>query len=217
MDAEVLDIGNKDCILGLSWLTENGFFVDMQEQCLRKPISGLGIPCSVRWIASVTVIDLYLELPEDGEIVLIMDASERSSRYATWLSSQHKARLPKKKAWNHEIPLQDLHVNIQTAAVYKTRWQEDEALQQYLDKNLPTGQVRRSRSPTGPPILFVRNKDGSLRLVVDYRAPNRLRIHNKYQLALISELRDKTRGVKWFSRLDLKNGFNLIRVAAGHE
>ena len=40
---------------------------------------------------------------------------------------------------------------------------------------------------------------------------------NKYPLPLITELRDKTRGGKWFTRLDLKNGFYLIRLAAGHE
>ena len=83
--------------------------------------------------------------------------------------------------------------------------------------NLPTGQVRRSRSATGAPILFVRKKDGSLRLGVDYRGLKRLTIANKYPLPLISELLNKTRGGKWFTRLDLKNGFNLIRVAAGHE
>ena len=48
LDAEVLDIGNKDCILGLSWLPDNGFLVDTQERCLRNAISGLVIPCSVR-------------------------------------------------------------------------------------------------------------------------------------------------------------------------
>ena len=53
LDAEVLDIGKKDCILGLSCLTENGFLVDTQERCLRNAISGLVIPCSVRWIPSV--------------------------------------------------------------------------------------------------------------------------------------------------------------------
>ena len=42
-------------------------------------------------------------------------------------------------------------------------------------------------------------------------------MQNKYLLPLISELLDKTRGSNWFTTLDLKNGFNLIRVAAGHE
>ena len=61
----------------------------------------------------------------------------------------------------------------------------------------------------------MRNKDGSLRLCVDYRALKRLTIPNKYPLPLISELLDKTRGGKWFTRLDLKNAYNLIRIAAG--
>ena len=67
------------------------------------------------------------------------------------------------------------------------------------------------------PILFVCQKDGSLRLCVDFRALNHLTIPNKYPLPLISELLDKTRGGKWFTRLDLKNGYNLIRIAAGDE
>ena len=121
------------------------------------------------------------------------------------------------KACDDEIPLQDPHAKIPTGAVYKTTWQEDEALQKYLHEDLPTGKVRRSRLATGAQILFVRNKDGSLRLVIAYRVLNRLTIPNKYPLPLISELLDKTRACKWYTRLHLKNGFNLIRVAAGHE
>ena len=143
LDAEVLDIGNKDCILGLSWLTENGFLVDTQERCLRNAISGLVIPCSVRWIPSVTVLDLDLEPLEDGEIVLIIDASERYSRYATCFSSQQAARLPEHKPWDHQNPLQDPHGKLLPGVVYKTTWEKDEALQKYLDENLPTGKVRR--------------------------------------------------------------------------
>ena len=145
-----------------------------------------------------------------------MDASERYSRYATCCSSQQAARLLEHKPCDHEIPLQDPHAEIPTGVVYNTTWEEDEALWKYLDEKLPTGKVRPSRSAAGAPILLVRKKDGSLRLVVDYRALNRHTILNKYPLPRISELLDKTRGGKWFTRLDLKNGFNLIRVAAGH-
>ena len=115
------------------------------------------------------------------------------------------------------IPLQDPHEKIPTSAVNKTTREEDEALREYLDENLPTGNVRRSRSATGALILFVRKKDGSLKLVVDYRLLNRRTIPKKYALPLIRELLDKTRGRTWFTRLDLKKGFNLIRIAAGHE
>ena len=73
-------------------------------------------------------------------------------------------------------------------------WEEDEKLQKYLDKNLSTGRVRRSGSVSGAPILFVHNKDASLRLASDNRGLNRLTITNKYPLPLIGELLDKTRG-----------------------
>ena len=94
-----------------------------------------------------------------------------------------------------EIPLQDPPAKIRTGAVYKTILEEDQALQKYLDENLSTGNVRLTRSATSPPILFVCKKDGSLRLVVDYRGLNRLTIRNKYPLPLISKLLDKTRVV----------------------
>ena len=179
LDAEVLDIGNKDCILTLSWLTANGFLVDTQERCVRNAISGLVIPCSIRWIPSVTVLDLDLQPLEDGEIVWIICATTRYSRYATCFSSQQAARLPEHKPWAREIHLQDPYAKIPTGAVYKTTWEEDEALQKYLDENLPAGKVRRSRSATGAPILFVGKKDESLSLVVDYKALNCLTIPNK--------------------------------------
>ena len=74
MDAEVLDIGNRDVILRLSWLTENGFSVDPQDRCLRNVNTGQVIPCSVRWIPEVLIME---EEPlEDGGILLIIDASE---------------------------------------------------------------------------------------------------------------------------------------------
>ena len=118
--ADVLDIGNQDCICGLSCLTENGFLIDTTERCLRYTISGVVIACSVRWIALVSVLDLYLERLEAGHIVLIIEASERSSRYATWCASQQATRLPEYKLWNHELPQQDPQVTIPTVAVYKT-------------------------------------------------------------------------------------------------
>jgi len=215
--AEVLDIGKRDVILGLSWLEEHGFWVDTQARCLRKDLSGLVIPCSIRWIPSVTILNLDLRPLEDGEILLIIDASERYSRYPQCFSTEQAAKLPEHKSWDHEIPVQDYKAKIPTGAIYKTTWEEDEALQTYLRENLPTGNVRRSRSAAGAPMLFVKKKYGSLRLCVDYRALNRLTIPNKYPLPLINGLLDKTLGGKWFNRLDLKNRYNFIRIAVGDE
>ena len=126
MDAEVLDIGNRNVILGLSWLTETGFSVNTQDRCLRNVNAGQVIPCSVRWIPDVLIME---EEPlEDGEILLIIDASERYSHYAKCFSAVPAATLPEHKSWDHQIPLQDPTAKIPTGAIYKTTWKEDEAL-----------------------------------------------------------------------------------------
>ena len=72
MDAEVLDIGNREIILGLSWLTENGFSVDTQDRCLRNIYTGQVIACSVRWIPQDLTIEE--ETLEDVKISLMIDA-----------------------------------------------------------------------------------------------------------------------------------------------
>ena len=67
MDAEVADIGNRDIILGLCWLIENGFSVDTQHRCLRNVNTFQVISCSVRWIPEVLIMEG--EPLEDGEIL----------------------------------------------------------------------------------------------------------------------------------------------------
>ena len=184
IDTEVLDIGNRDVILGLSWLTENGFSVDTQERCLRNVNHGQVIPCSVRWIPEVLIMK---EEPfEDSEILLIMDARERYYRHADCFSAEQGARPPEHKSWDHLFLLQDPNAKILKGAIYKTTSEEDEALCKYLPANIRTGKVRHSGSTAAAPILFVRKKDGFLRLCVDYRDLNRLTKPNKYPLPLIS-------------------------------
>ena len=74
MDAEVWYIRNRDIISGLSWWTENAFLVDTQDRCLRNVNSSQVIPCSVRWIPEV--LRMEEEPLEDGEIIVVIDASE---------------------------------------------------------------------------------------------------------------------------------------------
>lgn len=70
--------------------------------------------------------------------------------------------------------------------------------------------IEPSTSPWGSPILFVKKKDGSLRMVVDCRALNKLTIKNRYPLPRIDDLLDKLHGAKYFSSLDAASGFHQI-------
>ncbi|SPC63566.1 related to transposon-encoded proteins with TYA, reverse transcriptase, integrase domains in various combinations [Ustilago sp. UG-2017b] len=73
--------------------------------------------------------------------------------------------------------------------------------------------------PFGPiytsPILFVKKKDGSLRLCVDYRGLNQITIRNRYPLPLIDELLDRLCEARFFTHIDLRSAYNLLRIAKG--
>jgi hypothetical protein len=81
-------------------------------------------------------------------------------------------------------------------------------LQELLDK----GYIRPSASPWGGPALFVKKKDNSLRLCVDYRPLNAVTIKNKYPLPRIDVLFDQLAGAKIFSKIDLHSGYHQIKI-----
>ena len=90
---------------------------------------------------------------------------------------------------------------------------ELEELKKQLAELVEQGFIRPSESAYGAPILFVKKKDGGLRLCVDYRALNDITVKNKYMLPRMDELFDRVHGAKFFSKIDLRTGFHQIKVA----
>ena len=71
--------------------------------------------------------------------------------------------------------------------------------------------------PWGAPVLFVKKKDGSMRLCIDYRELNKVTIRNKYPLPRIDDLFDQLADAKWFSKIDLRSGYHQLRIKRGDE
>jgi hypothetical protein len=85
-------------------------------------------------------------------------------------------------------------------------------LKKQLSELEQKGYVRPTSSPWGAPVLFVKKKDRSMRLCVDYRALNEVTIKNKYHLPMIDDLFDQLKGAKYFSKIDLRSGYYQLKI-----
>ena len=94
---------------------------------------------------------------------------------------------------------------------------ELQEIRTWIEDNLSKGFIRASSSSCASPILFVKKKDGSLRLCVDYRALNDITTKDRYPLPRIEETLNQIRGARYFTRLDLRSAYNLIRIKEGDE
>lgn len=95
---------------------------------------------------------------------------------------------------------------------YRMSAEELHELKKQLKKLLEQGFIQPSASPWGSPILFVKKKDGTMRMCVDYRTLNSMTIKNKYPLPRIDDLLDGLRKAKYFSRIDLRSGYHQMKI-----
>ncbi|GJU63835.1 putative reverse transcriptase domain-containing protein [Tanacetum coccineum] len=92
-------------------------------------------------------------------------------------------------------------------ALYRLAPSEMKELSEQLKELYDKGFIRPSSSPWGAPVLFVKKKDGSFRMCIDYRELNKLTVKNRYPLSMIDDLFDQLQGSSVYSKIDLRSGF----------
>jgi hypothetical protein len=97
-------------------------------------------------------------------------------------------------------------------APYRMASLELKELKDQLQELLDKGFIRPSVSPWGAPVLFVKKKDGSMRLCIDYQELNKVTIKNRYPLPRIDDLFDQLQGSQVFSKIDLYSGYHQLKV-----
>ena len=95
---------------------------------------------------------------------------------------------------------------------YRLAPSEMQELSNQLQELLDKGFIRPSFSPWGAPVLFVKKKDGSFRMCIDYRELNKLTIKNRYPLPRIDDLFDQLQGSSYFSKIDLRSGYHQLKI-----
>ena len=125
-------------------------------------------------------------------------------------------KLPERKPWDHAIELVPDATPV-SCKVYPMSVNEQQKLDEFLEENLRSGRIRPSKSAWASPFFFVKKKDGSLRPVQDYRKLNERTIKNRYPLPLISEMINLLKDAVYFTKFDVRWGFNNIRIKEGDE
>ncbi|GJV74967.1 putative reverse transcriptase domain-containing protein [Tanacetum coccineum] len=97
-------------------------------------------------------------------------------------------------------------------APYRLAPSEMKELSEQLQELSDKGFIRPSSSPWGAPVLFVKKKDGSFRMCIDYRELNKLTVKNRYPLPRIDDLFDQLQGSNIYSKIDLRSGYHQLRV-----
>jgi hypothetical protein len=92
---------------------------------------------------------------------------------------------------------------------------EQTEMDAFLEEALATGHIRQSKSPLGAPVFFIKKTDGNLRFVQDYRALNAITRMNRYPLPLIDDFIHQLKDVRYFSKLDVRWGYNNVRICEG--
>jgi hypothetical protein len=155
--------------------------------------------------------------PDMAEVDPTTIVPEMFQQYVKVLDKELADKLPDHKPYNHAIDLKDGE-QPPWGPMYPLNETELQALRDYLKEMLELGKICPSKSPAAAPIILVPKAHGrGLRLCVDYRGLNKVTIANRYPLPIMSELQDRVRGAKIFTKIDLKNGYNLIRIKTGDE
>ncbi|KAI2661187.1 Transposon Tf2-9 polyprotein [Labeo rohita] len=101
--------------------------------------------------------------------------------------------------------------------LYSLSAAEHQAMEEYVAEGLRAGTIRPSSSPAAAGFFFVKKKDGGLRPCVDYRGLNQITIKNRHPLPLTNTALDALSGARFFTKLDFRSAYNLVRIREGDE
>ncbi|KAL2240784.1 UNVERIFIED_CONTAM: Transposon Tf2-12 polyprotein [Sesamum indicum] len=227
VDLIVLDLKEFDVILGMDWLAQHKAIVDCYKNEVMIECSGESkvILVGDRQVVPVCVIsamearrlmlegcEAYLAYVVDTEKVNPMLEEIPVVRDFPEVFLDDLPGLPPHREVDFAIETLPGVAPI-SIAPYRMAPVELHELKKQIEELLGKGFIRPSTSPWGAPVLFVKKKDGSMRLYVDYRQLNRVTVKNKYPLPRIDDLLDQLKGATIFSKIDLSSGYWQLRIA----
>nr|GFC32270.1 putative reverse transcriptase domain-containing protein [Tanacetum cinerariifolium] len=193
-----VELGSFDAIIGTDWLRRHHAVIVCAKKLVRVPFGNetLIIRGAEKYIGReyrLTVKD----------VPIIQDFPE--------VFPEDLPGLPPARPVEFQIDLIP-RAALVARAPYRLAPSEMKELSEHLQELSNKGFIRPSSSPWGAPVLFVKKKDGSFRMCIDYRELNKLTVKNRYPLPRIDDLLDQLQGSNIYSKIDLRSGYHQLRV-----
>jgi len=139
-------------------------------------------------------------------------------KYLLLFEPEHAEKLPDNRGCDHKIELITSEDKLRMGPIYQLSQEEEKIVVKYLEKMIKEKNIRPSSGSVGSPILFVPKSNGNgLRLCVDYRHLNNHTKKDKTSLPIMDELSRKIREADFITKINMRAGFHLMRMALGHE
>eukprot|EP00253_Pinus_taeda_P003061 PITA_03061 len=227
-ELNVLPLGSYDVLIGMDWLEKRWSVINCKTKIIsyqdelgnQQEIQGILKPVQVR---PITALQLAKCIRKKCQIYAVQVGFASSEHKESALGNIPVVRefadvfpeeipgLPPKLNLDFTIELVPGAAPV-SRAPYRMSVPELTELKMQLQELLDKKYIRPSVSPWGAPVLFVRKKDGTFRMCIDYRQLNKLTVKNKYPLPRIDELFDQVKGATVFSKIDLRSGYHQIRI-----
>ncbi|KAK8593761.1 hypothetical protein V6N12_045835 [Hibiscus sabdariffa] len=202
----VMPMSEFDVILGLDWLSKHQAWIDCQNK--RLYLRGLGKESILLIDRKPTSIFTAMSIQDEYDFGL--PSMPVISKYIDVFPEEHHG-LPPVREVEFGIDVQP-GVNPVSITPYIMAPIELKELQKQLQELQNMGFIRPSSSPWGAPVLFVKKKDGTMRLCIDYRQLNVVTIKNKYPLPRIEDLFNQLKDATIFSKIDLRSRYYQMRT-----
>ncbi|KAG8713777.1 hypothetical protein FRC09_018344 [Ceratobasidium sp. 395] len=210
LSAYVVDVGKHDLVLGMSWLSVHNPTINFKD----KSASFNSEFCAKNCLHTVHTI--FSGHTPDIELASTTELPTNYQEFAKVFAEEETSPLPPHRPYDIQIDLKP-DARPRHGPIYSVGVKEDEEMRSTIQRQLEHGLIRPSKSPMASPVIFVKKKNGKLRMCIDYRRLNDMTVKNVYPLPRTNDLVEKLRGAKIFTKLDLKWGYNLVRIREGDE
>ncbi|GKD70213.1 reverse transcriptase domain-containing protein [Tanacetum coccineum] len=199
IDLLPIELGSFDVIVGMDWMAEHRVEVVCYEKYIRVPYGN----------DMLIVQGKRSGVKNESRFEVI--SSIRTQKDFPEVFPEDLPGLPPTRQVEFHIELIPRVAPV-ARAPYRLAPAEMKELAEQLKELSDKGFIRPSSSPWGAPILFVKKKDGSFRMCIDYRELNKLTVKNRYPLPRIDDLFDQLQGSSIYSKIDLRSGYHQLRV-----